>query len=81
MLGKLAGMVTGINASIIELRRITSRNHKASGNVLDAATIQSQGVAETCAAIEAIDRSAGKVVQGVETLAASSAKMQRPSAR
>jgi methyl-accepting chemotaxis protein len=73
MLERLAGMVNGIGASIVELRRIAARNDEASGSVLSAAKIQAEGVAETTTAIDAITRSAIKVAQGVENLAASAA--------
>jgi methyl-accepting chemotaxis protein len=72
MLEKLAGMVTGITSAIHELRRIASRNDEASGRVLAAAKIQTEGLAETSTAIEAINRSAAEVGRGVETLARSS---------
>ena len=74
MLEKLSGMVASINASIIELRHIASRNDEASGKVLDAAKVQAEGLTATSTAIEAINRSAGKVAAGVETLARSSAE-------
>jgi methyl-accepting chemotaxis protein len=73
MLEKLAGIVTSINASIVELRRIAARNDEASGQVMATAKIQVDGVTETATAIEAITRSAEKVAEGVETLARSAA--------
>jgi methyl-accepting chemotaxis protein len=73
MLEKLAGMVGRINASIVELRRIASRNGEASGKVLEAAKTQADGLEATSAAIEAINRSAAKVTAGVAVLARSSA--------
>lgn len=72
MLEKLSGMVTGINASIAELRHIASGNDEASGKVLAAATIQSEGLSATSSAIAAINRSTGKVTTVVDTLARAS---------
>jgi methyl-accepting chemotaxis protein len=74
MFDKLSGMVTGINASIDELRRIAARNDETSGHVLAAAQVQAEGLAATSSAIAAINRSAGKVATGVATLARSSAE-------
>jgi methyl-accepting chemotaxis protein len=71
MLGKLSGMVTGINASIDELRHIASENDETSGKVLEAAKIQAEGLAAMSTAIGAINRSAGSVTTGVGTLARS----------
>jgi methyl-accepting chemotaxis protein len=74
MLDKLSGMVTGINASIDELRRIASENDETSGKVLEAARIQAEGLAAMSTAIGAINRSAGNVATGVDTLARSAAE-------
>lgn len=74
MLEKLSGMVASINASIVELRRIAARNDESSAKVVQAAKIQAEGLTATSTAVDAINRSAGKVASGVETLARSSAE-------
>ena len=64
MLEKLSGMVASINASIVELRRIASRNDESSAKVVQAARIQAEGVTATSTAVDAINRSAEKVAAG-----------------
>jgi methyl-accepting chemotaxis protein len=74
MLEKLSGMVSGIDASIVELRQIGSRSDAASRKVLEAAKVQAEEVAETAGAIAAINRSSDRVARGVGQLASSSAE-------
>lgn len=69
MFERLSGMVGRINTSIGELHRISAKNGEAAGKVLEAAKLQSEGVAKTSTAVVTINRSAEKVSRGVGNLA------------
>jgi len=74
MLGKLAEMTGKVNASSLELGKITDNISEATKQVVNGAHIQADGISNTSSAMSQINISIKGVGQGVESLSLSAAE-------